>query len=94
MQYYNQLLQIHYSPIAALNRTFALAKVKGKAVAIAEAEKLSLTNYHFYYALLGELYTGINKEQAIQNYEKALALALSESERVAIEKKMADLELS
>ena len=30
LQLYNQLLQIEYSPIAALNRTYALSKANGK----------------------------------------------------------------
>ena len=30
LQLYNQLLQIEYSPIAALNRTYALIKGNGK----------------------------------------------------------------
>src|SRR5688572_20249795 len=35
LQLYNQLLILEYSPIAALNRTYALSKVKGKQEAIA-----------------------------------------------------------
>ncbi len=30
LQLYNQLLQIEYSPVAALNRTYALSKANGK----------------------------------------------------------------
>ena len=43
LQLYNQLLQLEYSPVAALNRTYALSKANGKAQAIIEAEKLQLT---------------------------------------------------
>ena len=57
LQLYNHLLMIEYSPIAALNRTYALAKVNGKKEAIIEAEKISLTGNHLYHSLLGELYT-------------------------------------
>ena len=42
LQLYNKLLQIEYSPIAALNRTYALSKANSKQEAIAEAEKLNL----------------------------------------------------
>ena len=49
LQLYNQLLQIEYSPVAALNRTFALSKANGKKEAIAEAEKLQLTDNHYYF---------------------------------------------
>src|SRR5262249_36318251 len=70
---YNRLLQIEYSPIAALNRTFALSKVNGKEEAMIEAEKLNLVN-HFYWVLLGELYTGIDNQKANQHFEKAHSL--------------------
>jgi len=83
---YNQLLQIEYSPIAALNRTFALAKANGKMQAITEAEKLSLLDNHLYYTLLGNLYTGVDDNKAFAHYKKALALANSNSDKAIIEK--------
>src|SRR6185369_7940088 len=64
LQLFNRLLQLEYSPIAALNRTFAFAKVHGKETAIPEAEKLALGNNHFYYTLLGYLYTDIDNRKA------------------------------
>lgn len=79
LQLYNQLLQIEYSPMAALNRTFAFAKVRGKSVAISEAEKLNLTDNPFYYSLLGHLYTDIDNAKAKQNFEEALRLSNSSS---------------
>ena len=42
LQLYNQLLQIQYSPIIALNRTYALSKTDGKEIAIKEALKIDL----------------------------------------------------
>ncbi len=57
---YNQLLALEYSPVAALNRTYALSKSRGKREALAEAEKLKLEGNPYYYALLGELYAGID----------------------------------
>jgi predicted RNA polymerase sigma factor len=88
LQLYNQLLQIEYSPIAALNRTYALSKANGKTAAIIEAEKLQLSNHHFYYLLLGELYTGVDQAQALQHFQQALLLARTEAERQAIQKKI------
>ena len=88
LQLYNQLLQIAYSPIAALNRTFALAKVKGKAVAIAEAEKLKLTNNHYYFTLLGELYTDIDNNNAKHCFEKAILLAKTGADKSVLTQKM------
>jgi RNA polymerase sigma-70 factor (ECF subfamily) len=91
LQLYNRLLQIEYSPIAALNRTFALAKVKGKQVAIIEAEKLNLTGNHFYFTLLGELYTDIDNKKAKQNFQKAFALAKTTTDKQTIQKKVENL---
>ncbi len=88
LQLYNQLLQIEYSPIAALNRTYALSKANGKEEAIIEAEKLKLTDNHFYFTLLGELYTGIDNEKANLNFQEALSLAKTQADKQAIQKKI------
>ena len=88
LQLYNYLLVLEYSPIVALNRTFALAKTNGNKEAIAEAEKLNLTDNHFYYSLLGYLYTGIDKSKALKNFETALTLASSSADRLSIAKKI------
>ena len=88
LQLYNRLLQVEYSPIAALNRTFALAKTNGKKVAIAEAEKLMLTDNHFYYTLLGELYTGIDNKKAIAHFLLARCLAKTTTDRNIIQQKI------
>lgn len=87
---YNQLLQREYSPITALNRTYAVAKVRGKAAAIAEAEKLQMPENHFYFALLGTLYTGMDDQKAMMHWQTALSLAKTESDKEAIRKKLAD----
>jgi len=78
---YNHRLILEYSPIVALNRIYALAKVKGKEQAIKEAEKLQLKDNHFYYSLLGELYSGIDNDKAIHNFDRALHLAHSDTAR-------------
>lgn len=86
---YNRLLQVVYSPVAALNRTYALSKVKGKQVAVAEAEKLNLADLHLYFVLLGELYTDIDNGKARSFYEKAFTLAKTAADKQAIQKKIA-----
>ena len=91
LQLYNHLLQIEYSPVAALNRTFALSKTNGKEKAIIEAEKLNLSNNHYYFTLLGELYRGINKLKAKNNFEKALLLAKTKTDRQTIQSKIDEL---
>ena len=88
LQLYNRLLQIAYSPIAALNRTYALAKANGKEVAIKEAEKLNLTSNHYYYTLLGELYTNIDNNKAKENFLHAYTLAKTQTDKQTIQKKI------
>ena len=86
LQLYNNLLILEYSPIAALNRTFALAKTHGKEEAIIEAEKLNLTGNHFYYSLLANLYTDLDNRKALQHYETALTLANSVGDKKSLTK--------
>lgn len=88
LQLYNQLLQLEYSPVAALNRTYALSKVYGKAEAIIQAEKLNLSNNHFYFTLLGELYTDIDIQKAKSNFTNALALAKTTVDKHTIQNKL------
>jgi len=81
---YNHLLILEYSPVAALNRTFALAKTNKKEQAIREAEKLNLKDNHFYHSLLGNLYTDIDNEKALQSFETAWKLAHSSSDKAVM----------
>jgi RNA polymerase sigma factor (sigma-70 family) len=91
LQLYDRLLKMQYSPIAALNRIFALSKIKGKVEAIHEAEKLDLAYNPFYFSLLGELYTEIDNAKAILNFNRALSVVRSESGRQTIQKKISHL---
>jgi len=91
LQLYNNLLIIEYSPIAALNRTYALAKANSKQEAITEAEKLKLENNHLYHALLGELYTGIDNIEALAHFHQALQLAHTASDKKVITKKIENI---
>ncbi|SDS92834.1 RNA polymerase sigma-70 factor, ECF subfamily [Mucilaginibacter mallensis] len=91
LQLYNRLLLINYSPTVALNRTYALYKANGRYAALIEAEKLNLEHNHFYYLLLGELYKTINDAKAKINYEKAKALAKTQTEKQGIQEKIDQL---
>jgi RNA polymerase sigma-70 factor (ECF subfamily) len=94
LQLYNRLLQIQYSPIAALNRTYALSKANSKEEAILEAEKLNLTENPFYFGLLGELWLDIDNNKAIENLKKALVLTKTETGQQAIQAKLARIKNS
>ncbi len=88
LQLYNQLLIVKYSPVTALNRTYAISKVSGKLAGAAEAEKLNLTNNHLYHVLLGYLYTDNDNKKAMAHLETALQLAKTERERHLIMKEL------
>ncbi len=88
LQLYNQLLIIKYSPITALNRTYAISKVSGKKAAVEEAEKLNLTNNHLYHVLLGYLYSDNDNKKATRHLKTALQLAKTERERHLILKEL------
>ena len=85
---YNILLKIDYTPIADLNRIFALSKIEGNESALTEAEKLQLEDNHFYHLLLGELYKGLDENKEKDAFDKALQLCKTETERKFIRQKM------
>ena len=91
LQLYNRLLITAYSPVAALNRTYALSKVRGKAAAIAEAEKLQLKGNHLYHVLLGHLYKDIDQHTAVDHLQTALKLAKTTTEKSRIAKDLKGL---
>ena len=91
LELYNNLIILEYSPIVALNRTYALSKVKGKKEAITEAEKLNLTDNHFYYSLLGNLYADFDKQKALEVLTIAFDLAKTTSDKNIIRKNIEHL---
>jgi RNA polymerase sigma-70 factor (ECF subfamily) len=78
---YNQLILLEYSPITALNRTFAFAKVYGNEAGLKEAKELNLASDSYYHALLAYLYTPLDPQKAIHHYGEAIGLTKSKAER-------------
>lgn len=91
LQLYNQLLQVAYSPMIALNRTYALSKARNKKVAIKEAEKIELSNNHLFHALLANLYTDIDEKKVKEHLQSALKLAKTEMDKRLLTKKLDQL---
>lgn len=81
---YDQLLQIQYSPVAALNRMLAYGKVHGAAAAIEEAGKLGQGQNPYYHVLMGKLFEQTDPGSAIIHYLEAKArfLRLEEKDRM------------
>lgn len=85
---FNHLLTIEYSPMAAINRTFALSKVHGVEEAIRQAEKLDLNTNHYYFTLLGNLYSSIDEKKSRLNYQRAYDLARTRSDKEFLRSKL------
>ena len=84
---YNKLLILAYSPVAALNRAYAYARVYGKEKAIPEAEALGLEGNLFFHSLLGELYAGVDDRKAVEHFGQALRLASTDAERMVLQER-------
>ncbi len=88
LQLYNQLIVMEYSPVTALNRAFAFARVYGNERAIEEVEKLRFDSNSYYHALLGYLYAPINKKTSIDCYKRAMLLTKSKVEKKTLSKEI------
>lgn len=88
---YDQLLHIKNSPSVALNRTYALYKVRGRAAALSAAETLNLKTNHLYFMLLGELHRETNPVRATAHFQQAYALAKTPTDRQTIRQKLDQL---
>lgn len=91
LQLYNYLLQIEYSPIAALNRTYALYRANGQDEALVAALKIDLKESHLYHCLVAELYQNRNLEKQKTHLEKALELCKNKNELAFIQEKIKKL---
>ncbi len=90
LQLYNRLLRVEYSPVIAMNRTYALAKANSVEEALEQAHQLNLPNNHYYYCLLAELYRMQHQlDQERMCLHKALLLARKKNEVALIKAKIA-----
>jgi RNA polymerase sigma-70 factor, ECF subfamily len=91
---YDRLQQINPSPVVALNRAVAIAKLDGPGAAIRELERISehaaLGQYYLLPAMMGEMWSEAGEpEKAVSFYRRALACSCSEPERRFLLKKLA-----
>ncbi len=80
-------MQIEYSPITALNRTYALAMADSKDIAMKEAMKIDLKKNHLYQSLLAELYSGIDPAKHTHHLDLAIKLAKNENDKLFLTNK-------
>jgi RNA polymerase sigma-70 factor, ECF subfamily len=95
LELYDQLMEHSPSPVVALNRLVAVAKVNGPRRAFEELSTLSneksLRNYYLLPAVAGGLQLEIgNKRAAAKCFQRALKLSCSEPEKRFLQRKLAE----
>jgi RNA polymerase sigma factor (sigma-70 family) len=93
---YDRLVELENSPLTRLNRSVALAKVKGNMAAIGELKELEaisdIGSHYLFHFTLGEFYHRENKRnKAIDQFTKALALAKNGRDIDLLKKKLREL---
>jgi RNA polymerase sigma-70 factor (ECF subfamily) len=97
LQLYDQLLAINPSPVIALNRSVAVAKVYGAAEALASMEPLQedpkLRDYYLLFAVRGHLLRDLGRQaDAANSFRKALEFGGSEPERRFLRRRIEECE--
>ncbi len=93
LQLYDQLLAMNASPVVALNRSVAVAKVRGAEAALASIEPLEhdpkLRDYHLRLAVRGHLLMDLaRRAEAADCFRRALECGCSEPERRFLKKRL------
>ena len=93
---YNQLVRIHPSPVAYLNRAVAIAMCDGPEAGLAHIDALlehgELANYYLAHSARAELYRRLGRTaEARASYERALALTQQEPERQFLQTRIRQL---
>jgi RNA polymerase sigma factor (sigma-70 family) len=83
---YDLLVKLSASPVAALNRAVALAKVRGAVVGVKALDEIknqkALRRYYLFYAVRAEFCAELGRsEEAAKDYRQALALTDITAER-------------
>jgi RNA polymerase sigma-70 factor (ECF subfamily) len=97
LRLYDQLLDLNASPVVALNRAVAVAKVRGPEAGLEAIEPLSndpkLRDYYLLLAVRGHLLLELGRPaEAAKCFESALKLRCSEPERRFLKRKLAQAE--
>jgi RNA polymerase sigma-70 factor, ECF subfamily len=95
LELYDDLLAVNPSPVVALNRAVAVAKVHGAAAGLEAApESAKLKSYYLYLAVRGHLLAEVGrKDEAAEAFRSALECPCSEPERRFLAAKLAAVEV-
>ena len=91
---YQRLLELHPSPIVALNRAVAVAMAEGAAAGLALVEELAgpLAQYHLWHAARADLLRRLGRtSEAVESYERACELTHNESELRFLKSRVVEL---
>ena len=93
---YNQLVRIHPSPVAHLNRAVAIAMRDGPEAGLTHIDAVlehgELANYYLAHSARAELYRRLGRTaEARASYERALALTQQEPERQFLQERIRQL---
>jgi RNA polymerase sigma-70 factor, ECF subfamily len=87
---YDQLFAMNSSPVVALNRAVAIARVRGAAAALESIEPLQLPGYYLLLAVRGHLLFDLGRRaEAVACFIEALKCRCSEPERRFLRRKIA-----
>jgi RNA polymerase sigma-70 factor, ECF subfamily len=90
---YGELARRTGSPVVELNQAAALAEAGDVEAALAVAERLDLDDYHYLHATRAELLRRLDRvDEARAEYDRALELVHSDTERRFLERRRAELE--
>ena len=95
---YNQLVRIHPSPVAHLNRAVAIAMRDGPEAGLTHIDAVlahgELANYYLAHSARADMYRRLGRTaEARSSYEKALALTQQEPERQFLQERIRQLKL-
>ena len=91
---YARLLELHPSPVVALNRAVAVAMADGyeAGLCLVDALELALDGYHLWHAARADLLRRLGRRtEAITSYQRAHALAHNASEVRFLARRLAEL---
>jgi RNA polymerase sigma-70 factor (ECF subfamily) len=87
---YGELVRLTRSPVVELNRAVAVAAAEGPEHGLAIADRLDLDGYRYFHSTRADFLRRLGRDvEAVEAYERALALAHAEHERRFLERRIA-----
>jgi RNA polymerase sigma-70 factor (ECF subfamily) len=88
---YGELVALTGSAVAELNRAIAVAEATGTEAGLALVDRLELDGYQYFHSTRADLLRRLGRsDEALTEYERALALASTEPERRFLRRRVAE----